>query len=97
MTFSRPKMSDFSDIMIDDHIEKQDDEVLPLNDIMFIFLGDANYHKYFEDPEHLLNMIEHMTPQYWCAKYMPLLHRISECIEDEDIEVKSVASQNHKE
>ncbi|CAD8208941.1 unnamed protein product [Paramecium pentaurelia] len=81
----KSKMSDFYENTADDHLQRNLIENKTF-DFLYIFIGDIHYHKLLEDPDYLYNQIQHMNPDYWKTKYTPLMHKISECI-DEDLEV----------
>ena len=55
-----------------------------MNDIVFKFLGDAHNHKIFEDNDYIATLVNHMQMNKF-QRYLPLLHKISECLEDTDL------------
>lgn len=76
------KLSDFCDIIPEDHVFM--DRKVPMNDIVFKFLGDAHNHKIFEDNDYIATLVNHMQMNKF-QRYLPLLHKISECLEDTDL------------
>lgn len=59
-------------------------------------MGDIHNHKLIKDPDHLLNLIDHMTPYLWGSKYVPLMHKISECLDEDELETSKYFETEEK-